>query len=100
MSRRAVFQRLLAFVAIFAILLLGCPALAQGNRDAACERVREGQQRHTDRLLARDGVEGTAIGYNGNSQLAVQVFTDGPGVAGIPRTLDGIPVHVEVTGKC
>ena len=99
MSRRTVFQQLLSFVAILAILLVPGGAFAQGRRDAAFERVREVQERHTNRLLAMPGVEGTAVGYNPSNEMAVQVFTDGPSVAGIPKTLDGIPVHVEVTGK-
>lgn len=99
MSRRTVLQHVLAFAAIVVIFLVSGPAFSQGNRDVAFERVREVQAKHTDRLLAIDGVEGTAIGYNEVSELALQVFTTGPGVAELAKTLDGVPVHIVVTGK-
>jgi len=86
-------------VVTICLLVLSGVSSAQGNSENAFERVKEVQERHTDRLLAMDDVEGTAIGYNPNNRLAVNVFTAGPGVAGIPKTLDGVPVHVVVTGK-
>ncbi len=56
------------------------------------------QERHTDELLGLAGVVGTAVGLNGGGQPAVKVYTTREGVRGIPRSLDGIPVVVEVTG--
>lgn len=99
MSRRTVFQILLTAMGMVLILVFSGVVSAQGNSEQAFERVKEVQERHTDRLMAMAGVEGTAVGYDANGQVAVHVYTDGPGVAGIPRTLDGVPVHVEVTGK-
>lgn len=57
------------------------------------------QDRHTERLLAIRGVVGTATGLNADGKLAVKVFAEREGVAGIPKNLDGVPVIVEVTGK-
>lgn len=56
------------------------------------------QERHTDELLGLEGVVGTAVGLNGGGRPAVKVYTTRDGVRGIPRSLDGIPVVVEVTG--
>ena len=99
MTRRIFCKVLLVVVAIFGVLVLSGVLSAQGNRDWAFEHVKEVQERNTERLMAMNGVEGTAIGINQNDQLAVKVFTAGPGVRGIPQELDGVPVQVVVTGK-
>jgi hypothetical protein len=57
------------------------------------------QNRHTDRLLEIDGVAGTATGLSADGKAVVKVYAEREGVAGIPSTVDGIPVEVEVTGK-
>ena len=99
MTRRIFCKVLLVVVAIFGLLVLSNVLLAQGNSENAFERVREVQERNTDRLMAIDGVEGTAIGFNPNARLSVQVLLERPGVGGIPKTLSGVPVHPVVTGK-
>jgi hypothetical protein len=48
--------------------------------------------------MAKEGVVGTAVGLNQDNRLAVAVLTERPGVAGIPKKLDGVPVRVVVTG--
>ncbi len=57
------------------------------------------QERHTDRLLAIPGVVGTAVGLTADGRPAVKIFTKVAGVAGLPQSLEGIPVAVEVTGE-
>lgn len=57
------------------------------------------QDRHTDRLMDIDGVEGVALGLSASGKPAIKVFTSKPDVAGLPKELDGLPVEVEVTGK-
>jgi len=99
MTRRIFCKVLLVVFAILGLLALSNVLLAQGNSENAFEHVREVQERNTERLMAMNGVEGTAIGINQNDQLAVKVFTAGPGVRGIPQELDGVPVQVVVTGK-
>ena len=99
MLRRVFCKLLLVAIVIFSLLALSSAVMAQGRSADAFERVKEAQEKHTDVLMAMDGIEGTAIGYNQNDQLAVKVFTAGPGVRGIPQTLDGVPVQVVVTGK-
>lgn len=57
------------------------------------------QNQHTPRLLAMPDVVGTATGLGPAGTPAVLVLTKVPGVAGIPRSLDGVPVVVKVTGE-
>jgi len=99
MSRRALFQQLLALVAIIAILLVGGQAFGQGNRDAAFERVKEVQERHTEALLARPGVVGTAVGLGNDDNPAVVVLLEHGAVGGIPAALEGIQVKKIVAGQ-
>ncbi len=99
MKRRIYCKVLLVVVAIFSLLVLSSVLSAQGRSEEALEHVKEVQERNTERLMAMNGVEGTAVGLNENDQLAVKVFTAGPGVRGIPQELEGIPVQVVVTGK-
>lgn len=99
MLRRIFCKLLLVAVVVFGLLAFSGVLLAQGRSADAFERVMEVQEEHTERLLSINGVEGTAIGLDRNDQPAVKVFTAGPGVAGIPRSIDGVPVQVVVTGK-
>jgi len=99
MLRRFFCKILLVAIVVFSLLAISSAVMAQGRSADAFERVKEAQEKHTDVLMAMDGIEGTAIGYNQNDRLAIKVFTDGPGVRGIPQTLDGVPVQVVVTGK-
>jgi len=90
---------LFVVVAILGLLVFSRVLLAQGNSENAFERVKEVQEKHTDRLMAIEGVEGTAVGLDDADRPAVKVFLENPGVRGIPRELDGVPVHPVVTGK-
>jgi hypothetical protein len=99
MSRRKWFQTLVVTV-VAAFLLVFCgPISAQGNRDDAFERVKEVQERHTNELMAKQGVVGTAVGLNDQGRNAVLVLLEKPGLGGIPQDLEGVPVHPVVTGK-
>jgi hypothetical protein len=62
------------------------------------ERAMAVQEAHTKGLLAVKGVVGTAVGLDAG-QPVVKVYVESAGIAGLPETLDGIPVQVEVTGK-
>ena len=99
MTRRIFCKVLLVVVAIFGVLVLSGVLMAQGRSEDAFERVRAVQERHTDWLMAIDGVEGTAIGFNPNARLSVTVLLERPGVGGIPQELEGVAVHPLVTGK-
>ena len=56
------------------------------------------QERYTPALMRMQGVLGTAVGLNPAGHAVVQVFLLGPGVRGIPASLDGIPVEQRITG--
>ena len=99
MTRRTCCKILLVFAAIFGVLVFSSVLSARGNRKNGFEHVRDVQERHTDRLMEMDGVEGTGIWYNQNDRLTVKVFAARPRVGGIPQELEGVPVQVVVTGK-
>ena len=99
MSRRILCTVLLVVTAVFALLAVSGILLANGPNPDSFQRAKEAQERHTSALLAIEGVEGTAIGLNENGRLAIKVFTATPDVAGIPKTLDGVPVRIVVSGK-
>jgi len=63
------------------------------------ERAKEVKERHEDALLRVSGVVGAAVGFNGDSRPAIIIFTETPGVRGLPTSLEGIPVAVRVSGK-
>jgi len=99
MSRRRLFQVLVAAVVTICLLVFTGTLSAQGNSDQAFERVKEVQERHTEAMMAKDGVVGTAVGLNDQGKEAVLVLLERPGVGGIPQELEGVPVHPLVTGK-
>jgi hypothetical protein len=63
------------------------------------ERAIEAQEAHSRELLSKQGVVGTAVGLTDDGKAAVKVFTEAATVRGIPKSLDGVPVVVQVTGK-
>ena len=99
MTRRIFCKVLLVVVAIFGLLVLSGVLSAQGRSDWAFEHVKDVQERHTDRLMAINGVVGTAIGLGQNERLAIKVLLEKPGVGGIPAALEGVPVQPVITGK-
>ena len=56
------------------------------------------QKAHTDEMFEIAGVVGTGVGLTADGQLAVKIFTREAGIAGLPESLEGVPVAVEVTG--
>ncbi len=57
------------------------------------------QEAHTDALMAKEGVVGTAVGLGEDGKPVILILTEASGVAGLPRSLDGVQVVVKVTGK-
>ena len=99
MTRRRFFQAFTAVMISVCLLVLSGVLSAQGNSDNAFERVKEVQERHTAKLMAKEGVVGTALGLNDQGRAAVLVLLENAGIAGIPGELDGVPVQPIVTGK-
>ena len=99
MSRRIFCKVLLVIVAVFALLVASGVLSAQGRSEDGLQRAIAAQERHTDKLMAKPGVVGTAVGLNDNGQHIVMVLLERPGVGGVPNKLDGVSVRPVVTGK-
>jgi hypothetical protein len=56
------------------------------------------QDRHTPKLKENADVMGTATGITSEGEPVIKIFARRPGVEGLPKSLDGFPVRVEVTG--
>jgi PKD repeat protein len=95
---RRVFSKLL-LVAVVVFWSLSGVLLAQGRSGEALERAIAAQEKHTLVLMAKDGVEGTAVGLDEKDQYVIKVYTARPGVDRIPPNLEGVPVRQVVTGK-
>jgi hypothetical protein len=88
---------LLITVVVLLASVAATPGFAAGG-DEGLEKAQQAQEKHTDALMKDSDVAGTAIGFNPAGKAAVLVFTQKEGVAGLPKELDGVPVHVHVTG--
>lgn len=106
-SRQRPLTRFLIPLAIFGLLAVGCTQEA-GDLTAPAEQavpVQDAlnaamavQDRHTRDLLDRPGVVGTGVGLNAAGRPVITIFTQRPGVEGLPDRLEGLPVAVKVTG--
>ncbi len=85
------------FIAL--ILVAAGGGAAAGGPGAGIERALKAQERHTDELIGKQAVVGTATGLADDGTAVVEVYTTKGRVAGIPPRLDGVPVEVKVTGK-
>jgi hypothetical protein len=56
-------------------------------------------KRHSAQLMNRFGVIATAAGISQDGEPVVKVFTSQAGIAGIPDSLDGVPVVTEITDR-
>ena len=104
---------LMAVVLLVSVAWMGCTmergpfapsqvsSVAPATKPAAraLEAVMAVQERHTARLMALEGVVGTATGLGADAAPVVVVLARRPGVKGIPGSLDGVPVAVRVTGE-
>jgi len=95
MSRRHLVLAI-AILAVFALWPAGTGAAAPDV--PGLDRAQAAQDAHTDGLLAKAGVVGTAVGIGSDGRAVVRIYTARGGVAGLPAVLDGVPVVVDVTG--
>ena len=93
-------KKLLQLIAVVLFVsLVALPAYAQNGRGRGLERAIVAQEFHTDVLMSVQGVVGTGVGLGAAGQPVVKIFTESAGISGLPRTLDGVAVEVQVTGK-
>lgn len=104
MSRRTFFDvvvRAVAIIGLWVGLSATPPCSAQGV-DAAekgLARALQVQERHTNDLMGKNGVVGTAVGLDARGQHVVKVYVAAAqDAAGIAKQLDGVPVAVQVSG--
>ena len=93
---------LVALTGTPALALVGAgdaPGLARAGDAPGVARAIEVQESHTPSLLNVQGVVGTAVGLRADGAPVIKIYTEDPGVGGLPNHLDGVPVVVEVTGK-
>ena len=72
-------------VAIMSLALAASPVLGGNGADVpvqvdGLEKAKRAQEKHTNGLLAKEGIEGTGVGFNGQGRPAVVIFTAKPGV--------------------
>jgi PKD repeat protein len=93
----------IVYVLLVAAMLAASTTQAQQPPDwvdpPGLERAIEIQDRYTPALMARDGVEGTAVGYDDSGEVAIKVYAARAGVPGIPQAIEQVPVQVVVTGR-
>jgi hypothetical protein len=88
------------FTLVLALLVTGFGAVAgPSSVPPGLARAIAAQAAHTDALLTRAGVVGTAVGAGAHGAPVVKIYTESSHVAGLPAHLDGVPVEVEVTGE-
>ena len=91
---------LASLVAAGWLAVIAAPAVHTGQHNAApgLARAIAAQELYTADLLAIPGVVGTAVGRSANGDPVVKIYTATGGIAGLPGTLDGVGVRIEVTG--
>ena len=63
------------------------------------DKASEVKDRHADELLIIPGVSGVGVGLNEGEEAAIIIFTEQPGVRGIPESLEDVPTLVQVSGE-
>ncbi len=86
-------------------LLAGCSNLNDTNTpnetEMPAKTIEQVQEAHTDHLMSLPGVVGTAIGES-EGKPCIKVFVSRKTAEiekGVPKSLEGYPVVVEVTGE-
>ena len=89
----------LVLAALLAVFISGFVSAAPPHVPPGLARAAAAQERHTDALLAKADVVGTAVGVAADGQPVVKIYTKSAHVPGVPTDLDGVPVEVEQTGE-
>jgi hypothetical protein len=90
---------LVSLALLLAVLVSGLVSAAPPGTPPGLDRAIAAQERHTDALLAKADVVGTAVGLAVDGQPVVKIYTKSASAHGLPADLDGVPVEVEQTGE-
>ena len=89
-------------ILVFSLLIASFGSIAAApppDGSPGLERAIEVKGLHANALLKIDGVAGVGVGHNVDSNPTIIIFTETPGVRGLPTFLDGVPVIVQFSGK-
>ena len=89
---------LLLLALVVAVAVVGGPRTAEAGGDGLAKAI-AAQERHTGALMARAGVAGTAVGLGDDGSPVVVIFTETPGIGGLPSQVDGVRTSVRVSGR-
>ncbi len=91
---------LVLFISSFLLATLNDAVLADpGFVPPGLNRAMEVQKAHTQTLLKKPGVVGTAVGLGPDGGPVVQVYTEQAGMVPLPKFLDGIQVQEIAVGQ-
>lgn len=93
------FVLLVIIVALLGLTAATVYAAPPPDGPPGLERAIAVQEAHNRELLGKSGVVGTAVGLTADGTPAIKIFTERAEVGGLPVSLDGVPVIVQVTGK-
>jgi hypothetical protein len=85
-------------VGLFLVLGAGAFAASPASGPSGLERAKQVQEANTPGLMAMPGVVGTAVSVDDSGNPVIRIFTESENVAGLPASLQGIPVQTVVTG--
>jgi hypothetical protein len=85
-------------VGLFLVLGAGAFAASPASGPPGLERAMQVQEANTPGLMAMPGVVGTAVSVDDSGNPVIRIFTESENVAGLPASLQGIPVQTVVTG--
>jgi hypothetical protein len=95
-------RKFILFAVIASVLALTAStvyAAPPPNGPPGLEQAIAVQEAHNPQLLRIPGVVGTAVGLASDGNPTIKIFLERSGVAGVPTSLDGIPIEIQVTGK-
>ncbi len=92
----------IGLVALVAVALAaassGQPAGPPGGSPPGLDKAIAAKERHAQRLLDTPGIAGIGVGLNPAGKPVIRIYKEKPDVAGIPDSLDDVPVQTVTTG--
>ncbi len=92
----------LGLVGLVAVVLAaassGQPAGPPGGSPPGLDKAIAAKERHAQRLLDKPGIAGIGVGLNPAGKPVIRIYKEKPDVAGVPDSLDDVPVQSVTTG--